>query len=82
MIRPAEALSLLREPDRLLYLAGLFASVGWLALLAPEFLLLGLPVLIANTFSNFPGQYSGEQHYSAPLAPVFVRLMMPAFAAP
>jgi uncharacterized membrane protein len=67
-----EALTLVREPDRLTYLAGLFASVGWLALLAPEFLLLGLPVLVANTFSNFPGQYSGEQHYSAPLAPVFV----------
>jgi uncharacterized membrane protein len=65
-------LTLLREPDRLTYLAGLFASVGWLAVLAPEFLLLGLPVLLANTFSNFPGQYSGEQHYSAPLAPVFV----------
>jgi uncharacterized membrane protein len=65
-------LTLLREPERLIYLAGLFASVGWLALLAPEFLLLGLPVLVANTFSNFPGQYSGEQHYSAPLAPVFI----------
>jgi hypothetical protein len=65
-------LSLIREPGRLTYLAGLFASVGWLALLAPEFLLLGLPVLVANVFSNFPGQYSGEQHYSAPLAPVFV----------
>jgi uncharacterized membrane protein len=67
-----EALTLLGEPDRFAYLAGLFASVGWLALLAPELLLLGLPVLLANTFSNFPGQYSGEQHYSAPLAPVFV----------
>ena len=66
------ALTILREPDRLIYLAGLFASVGWLALLAPEYLLLGLPVLVANTFSNFPGQYSGEQHYSAPLAPVFI----------
>lgn len=67
-----DTLALLREPDRLRYLAGLFASVGGLALLAPEYLLLGLPVLIANLFSNFPGQYSGEQHYSAPLAPVFV----------
>jgi uncharacterized membrane protein len=66
------ALALLREPDRLRYLGGLLASVGWLAVLAPEYLLLGLPVLIANTFSNFPGQYSGEQHYSAPLAPAFV----------
>ena len=62
----------LRQPARLDYLAGLFSSVGWLALLAPEFLFLGLPVLAANTLSNFPGQFSGEQHYSAPLAPVFV----------
>jgi uncharacterized membrane protein len=72
LARPGTTLALLGEPDRLRYLAGLFASVGWLALLAPEYLLLGLPVLIANTLSNFPGQYSGEQHYSAPLAPVFI----------
>ncbi len=70
--RLADTLALLREPDRLVYLAGLLAPVGWLALLAPEYLLLGLPVLAANIFSNFPGQYSGEQHYSAPLVPVFV----------
>lgn len=72
LAQPGDTLALLREPDRLRYLAGLFASVGWLALLAPEYLLVGLPVLVANTLSNFPGQYSGEQHYSAPLAPVFV----------
>jgi len=65
-------LQLALEPERLLYLGGLLASVGGLALLAPECLLLGLPVLVANYFSNFAGQYSGEQHYSAPLAPVFV----------
>jgi uncharacterized membrane protein len=68
----AGLLALLGEPDRLGYLAGLLASVGWLALLAPEYLLLGLPVLAANMLSNFPGQYSGEQHYSAPLAAVFI----------
>jgi uncharacterized membrane protein len=68
----AGALASLAEPGRIRYLLGLFASVGWLALLAPEYLLLGLPVLLANTFSNFAGQYSGEQHYSAPLAPIFV----------
>jgi uncharacterized membrane protein len=62
----------LGDPERLRYVAGLLASVGWLALLAPEYLLLGLPVLAANMLSNFPGQYSGEQHYSAPLAPIFV----------
>ncbi len=68
----AGGLALLREPARLDYLAGLFGAVGWLALLAPEILLIGLPVLIANTFSNYPGQYSGEQHYSAPLVAVFI----------
>jgi uncharacterized membrane protein len=68
----AGTLASLGQPGRLGYLAGLLASVGWLALLAPEYLLLGLPVLLANTFSNFAGQYSGEQHYSAPLAPIFV----------
>ncbi len=62
----------LSEPARLVYLAGLFASVGWLALLAPEYLLLGLPVLLANMLSAYPGQYSGEQHYSAPLVPAFM----------
>ena len=66
------ALGLLPEPARLAYLAGLFSSVGWLALLGPELLLLGLPVLAANTLSAYPGQYSGEQHYSAPLAAIFI----------
>jgi uncharacterized membrane protein len=59
------------EAPRVAYLTGLFASVGWLALLAPEYLLLGLPVLVANMISMYPGQYSGEQHYSAPLVPAF-----------
>jgi hypothetical protein len=72
LARPEAALAQWQIPERLGYLAGLFASVGWLALLAPEYLLLGLPVLVANLLSNFPGQYSGEQHYSAPLAPVFM----------
>lgn len=64
--------SALREPARLDYVTGLLASVGWLPLLAPQYLVVGLPVLVANFFSNFPGQFSGEQHYSAPLVAVFV----------
>jgi uncharacterized membrane protein len=67
-----DLLSRVVEASRLAYLAGLFASVGWLALLAPEYLLLGLPVLAANMLSTYPGQYSGEQHYSAPLVPAFI----------
>ena len=61
-------LSMLPDPARWRYLLGLLASVGFLPLLAPDLLLLGLPVFVANFFSSFPGQYSGEQHYSAPLA--------------
>jgi uncharacterized membrane protein len=63
---------ILHQPERLRYLAELFAPVGWLPLLAPEYLLLGLPVLVANLLSDFSGQYSGQQHYTAPLVPVFV----------
>jgi uncharacterized membrane protein len=68
---PAGIWAMLTEPERLRYLVELLAPVGWLALLAPEYLLLGLPVLVANSISDFPGQYSGQQHYSAPLVPVF-----------
>ena len=64
--------ALLADPARLRYLFGLLATTGGLALLAPHYLLLGLPIFIANTFSNFPGQYSGEQHYSAPLVAVLM----------
>jgi uncharacterized membrane protein len=63
---------LLQDPGRWQYLLGLLAAVGFLPLLAPELLILGLPVLAANLLSNFPGQYSGEQHYSAPLVVAFV----------
>ncbi len=54
------------------YVAGLLVSVGLLPLLAPDLLILGLPVLTANLLSNFAGQYSGEQHYSAPLVVAFI----------
>jgi uncharacterized membrane protein len=68
----ADLPSLLADPARWRYLFGLFVAAAFLPLLAPELLILGLPVLVANLFSNFPGQYSGEQHYSAPLAATFI----------
>ena len=64
--------AMLLDPVRWRYLWGLFAAAGFLPILAPDLLLLGLPVLLANFFSDFPGQYSGEQHYSAPLVAAFV----------
>ena len=58
--------------ERLGYLGQLLASAGWIALLDPITLLLGLPIIAANVLSNYPAQYSGTFHYSAPVAPYFV----------
>jgi uncharacterized membrane protein len=58
--------------ERATYLAQLFASVGFGALFDPIALLLGLPLIAANVLSNYPAQYSGTYHYSAPLVPYFV----------
>ena len=59
------------EPARIDYLLGLLAPFGFLSLLAPEILLLTLPVLLANLLSAYPAQYYGDFHYSAPLVPYF-----------
>ncbi len=66
--RPGQVLRVTLEPARLGYLLRLLAPVGFLALLGPEILLIGLPLLLANLLSGFPFQYSGSLHYSAPLA--------------
>lgn len=57
------------EPARVHYLWGLLAPFGLLSLLAPEIMLLALPLLLANLLSAYPAQYYGEFHYSAPLVP-------------
>ncbi|MBX3001852.1 MAG: DUF2079 domain-containing protein [Caldilineaceae bacterium] len=57
------------EPARIDYVWGLLALFGFLSLLAPEILLLCLPLLLANQLSAYPAQYYGEFHYSAPLIP-------------
>jgi uncharacterized membrane protein len=67
--RPALVWQIASEPARLAYLRGLVAPFGFLSLLAPEILLLSLPVLLANLLSAYPAQYYGEFHYSAPLMP-------------
>lgn len=59
------------EPARLEYLRNLLTPFGWLALLAPELILLGAPVLLANQLSAYPAQYYGEFHYSAPVVVYF-----------
>ncbi len=57
------------EPARLDYLFRLLLPFGFFSLLAPEILLLALPLLLANVLSAYAAQYYGEFHYSAPLVP-------------
>lgn len=58
--------------ERLTYLLQLFASSGFVSLFDPLSLLLGSPLLLANAISNYPAQYSGTFHYSAPVVPYFI----------
>ncbi len=59
--------------DRLYYLAGLIRSVGFVSLLAPEWLLPALPILAENLLSTDPLLFSGIYHYNAAIIP-FVML--------
>jgi uncharacterized membrane protein len=55
--------------DRFYYLVGLVRSVGFLPLLAPEWLLPILPSLAENLLSTDPLLYSGVYHYNAAIIP-------------
>ena len=55
--------------DRVYYVAGLLRSTGFLALLAPEWLLAALPSLAVNLLSTDPTTYSGVYHYNATIIP-------------
>ncbi len=69
--RPDLVWQIASEPARAAYLRDLLMAFGFLGLLAPEILLLALPVLLANLLSAYPAQYYGDFHYSAPLVPYF-----------
>jgi hypothetical protein len=55
--------------DRLYYLFGLVRSTGFLAVLAPEWLIPALPSLAVNLLSTDPLLYSGVYHYNAVIIP-------------
>ena len=55
--------------DRFYYLLSLGRSVGFLPLLAPEWLLPALPGLAVNILSTDPLLYSGVYHYNAAIIP-------------
>jgi uncharacterized membrane protein len=69
---PLTLLAGLFAPEKIAYVVKLLASVGFLALFDPIFLLIGSPSLILNLLSSYEAQYSGTYHYSAPVAPYFV----------
>lgn len=58
--------------DRFYYLANLARSTGFLALLAPEWLLGGLFSLAVNLLSSDDKIYSGVFHYNAPIIPFMI----------
>jgi uncharacterized membrane protein/uncharacterized membrane protein YbhN (UPF0104 family) len=70
--RPGLVWRTVTEPLRLRYVLVLLAPVGFLALLAPDVLILSSPVWLANALSSYAAQYSGAFHYSAPLVPYVV----------
>lgn len=55
--------------DRIYYLLSLFRSAGFLALLAPEWLIPALPIMAVNFLSTDPATYSGVYHYNAAIIP-------------
>lgn len=59
--------------DRLYYIFSLLRSTGFLALLAPEWLLPTLPDIAKNILTNNAVYYSGVYHYNAAIVP-FVML--------
>jgi uncharacterized membrane protein len=72
--QPSVIVRLLLQPPQLTYLGRLLLPVAWLALLAPEILLLASPSLAINLLSSYaPMQTLEGFHYPAPLMPfVFV----------
>lgn len=59
--------------ERVFYLFSLLRSTGFLAILAPEWLLPALPKLASNILSTNQPNYSGVYHYNAAIVP-FVML--------
>jgi uncharacterized membrane protein len=55
--------------ERIYYLFSLLRSTGFLALLAPEWLLPALPKLVSNFISTNEPNYSGVYHYNAAIIP-------------
>jgi uncharacterized membrane protein len=73
LIRPWLIFTQVVTLDRVYYIFSLLRSTGFLALLAPEWLLPTLPKLASNILSDNQPNYSGVYHYNAAIIP-FVML--------
>lgn len=69
--KPGVWLDTLSDPTRLGYMAVLLFAMP-LAIVAPRWLLAGVPTLLANVFTNHGYQYDVEFHYTAYLIAVVV----------
>ena len=61
-----------RRPDISVYLAGLLATGGLVALAGPEILAIVLPMVMLNALANTGWPSSGGAHYSVALVPFLV----------
>jgi len=73
VIHPWLLFTTLLTLQRIYYVFSLLRSTGFLALLAPEWLLPALPKLASNILSDNAPNYSGVYHYNAAIVP-FVML--------
>jgi uncharacterized membrane protein len=73
LIHPWLIFTQVLTPERFYYIFSLLRSTGFLALLAPEWLLPVLPKLASNALSTNQPNYSGVYHYNAAIIP-FVML--------
>ncbi len=70
---PGLYVSTLTEPAKIKYLLKLFYPTGYLALLAPQVLLLAAPSFALNLLSSRPHMIALEKfHYTAPIVPFVV----------
>ena len=72
LAQPALVTCRLWQPDVRAYLSGLLATGGFASLFNPLVLLLIVPVLALNVFSQWNWTYSEGAHYSASLIPFII----------
>lgn len=72
LTRPLEVAAWLAEPGRAPYLLIVTAPVAFACFLAPEWLVLALPILGVNLLSSFPTTLFLDSHYLTPAVPVLV----------